>query len=134
MSNGSEPPDLALRPLTGRLSIISSVSSPFDVDQPKVSDKRYRTVFRVPPEHPCLPGHFPGQPLVPGVVLLEWVAKALRAWRDERLVRVLEAKFMAPLYPGEQAQLELDEKAGRVRFEICRDNQVLARGVIEGMA
>jgi 3-hydroxyacyl-[acyl-carrier-protein] dehydratase len=104
------------------------------VDQPKVSDNRYRTVFCVSPEHPCLPGHFPGQPLVPGVVLLECVAKALRAWRGERLARVLEAKFVAPLYPGEQAELELGDKAGRIRFEIFRDNQVLARGVIEGVA
>jgi 3-hydroxyacyl-[acyl-carrier-protein] dehydratase len=102
------------------------------VDQPKVSDNRYRTVFCVSSEHPCLPGHFPGQPLVPGVVLLEYVAEALRDWRDERLVRVLEAKFMAPLHPDEQAKLELDEKAGRIRFEISRDSQLLARGVIEG--
>jgi 3-hydroxyacyl-[acyl-carrier-protein] dehydratase len=104
------------------------------VDQPKASDNRYRTVFCVAPEHPCLPGHFPGQPLVPGVMLLEGVAGALRAWRDERLARVLEAKFIAPLYPGEQAQLELGEQAGRIRFEISRDQQVLARGLIEGAA
>jgi 3-hydroxyacyl-[acyl-carrier-protein] dehydratase len=104
------------------------------VDRPKVSDNRYRTVLCVSPEHPCLPGHFPGQPLVPAVVLLEYVAKALRAWRDQRLVRVLEAKFMAPLHPGEQAELTLDEKAGRIRFEIFRDGQVLSRGVVEGVA
>ncbi|MBM7124340.1 hydroxymyristoyl-ACP dehydratase [Dyella flava] len=89
-------------------------------------------MFCVDPDHPCLPGHFPGQPLVPGVLLLELVAKALRAWRNQRIARVLEAKFVAPLYPGEQAELQLGEKAGRVRFEILRDSQVLARGVIEG--
>jgi 3-hydroxyacyl-[acyl-carrier-protein] dehydratase len=104
------------------------------VDQHKVSDNRYRTVFCVSAEHPCLPGHFPGQPLVPGVLLLEGVAKALRAWRDERLARVVEAKFIAPLYPDEQAELALEEKAGRLRFEISRGNQVLARGLIEGAA
>lgn len=69
---------------------------------------------------------------MPGVVLLEYVAKALRDWRDQRLMRVLEAKFLAPLHPGQQAELELNEKAGRVRFEIHRENHVLARGVIEG--
>lgn len=104
------------------------------MDQPNSSDNRYRTVLCVSPDHPCLPGHFPGQPLVPGVVLLEYVAKALRAWRNQRLVRIVEAKFVAPLYPGEQAELALDEKAGRVHFEIFRDSQVLARGVIEGAA
>ncbi|GLQ52424.1 hypothetical protein GCM10010872_38730 [Dyella flava] len=66
------------------------------------------------------------------MLLLELVAKALRAWRNQRIARVLEAKFVAPLYPGEQAELQLGEKAGRVRFEILRDSQVLARGVIEG--
>lgn len=99
-----------------------------------MSDNRYRTVLCVTPDHPCLPGHFPGQPLVPGVVLLEHVAKALRNWRDQRLARVVEAKFMASLQPGEQAELVLDEKAGRIRFEISRDGQVLSRGLVEGAA
>ena len=79
-----------------------------------------------------MPGHFPGQPLVPGVIMLQHVAKALRDWRQKRLSRVLEAKFLAPLHPGEQAELELGEAAGRIRFEIRRDDHVLARGVIEG--
>jgi 3-hydroxyacyl-[acyl-carrier-protein] dehydratase len=104
------------------------------VDQPSERDNRYRTVLCVSPEHPCLPGHFPGQPLVPGVLLLEYVADALRSWRGQRLARIVEAKFMAPLYPGETAQLELGENAGRLRFEILRGSQVLARGVVEGAA
>ncbi len=102
------------------------------VDQRNTSDARYRTALCVPPEHPCLPGHFPGHPLVPGVVLLEHVARALRDWRNLRLARVLEVKFLAPLHPGEQAELELDEAGGRIRFAIQREQRVLARGVIEG--
>jgi 3-hydroxyacyl-[acyl-carrier-protein] dehydratase len=85
--------------------------------------------------HPALPGHFPGQPLVPGVVLLEEVALALRAWRGQRLAQVVEAKFMAPLRPDDIALLRLSETpatATRVRFEIERDGAVLARGVVEG--
>jgi 3-hydroxyacyl-[acyl-carrier-protein] dehydratase len=102
------------------------------VDQRNTSNARYCTALCVPPEHPCLPGHFPGQPLVPGVVLLEHVACALRDWRNLRLARVLEVKFLAPLRPGDQAQLELDDAAGRIRFAIQRGQQVLARGVLEG--
>jgi 3-hydroxyacyl-[acyl-carrier-protein] dehydratase len=104
------------------------------VDSTSASDDRYQTAFCIPAEHPCLPGHFPGQPLVPAVVLLEQVALALRSWRNQRMARVLEAKFVAPLYPGERANLELGDNAGRIRFGIFRDSEMLARGVIEGEA
>ncbi|MGA0587783.1 hydroxymyristoyl-ACP dehydratase [Dyella sp. KRB-257] len=88
--------------------------------------------FAVALTHPALPGHFPGQPLVPGVVMLEQVAMALRAWRDERMAGVAEAKFVAPLLPGETADLTLSEAGSRVRFEIRRGGELLARGVVEG--
>jgi 3-hydroxyacyl-[acyl-carrier-protein] dehydratase len=101
------------------------------VDHSVANNARYRTVLRVPTEHPCLPGHFPGRPLVPGVLLLEHVANALRDWRSQRLARVLEVKFVAPLLPGEEAELELDDSSGRMRFAIQRREQLLARGVIE---
>lgn len=91
--------------------------------------------FSIDAKHPALPGHFPGQPLVPGVILLEQVVLALRAWRGQRLGRVLEAKFVAPLLPDETAMLRLTEAApdgSRIRFEIQRDGVLLARGMIEG--
>jgi len=83
--------------------------------------------------HPALPGHFPGEPLVPAVLLLEQVALAVRAWRGQRLGRVLEAKFVAPLRPEQSATLQLTATdAARIRFEIRRDGAVLARGLVEG--
>lgn len=95
----------------------------------------FSLAFRIEPTHPCLAGHFPGQPLVPGVILLEQVARGLRVWRAQRVVRVLEAKFVAPLLPGEQAMVSLapmETGAASVRFEVRRDGALLARGVIEG--
>lgn len=92
----------------------------------------YRTSFCIAPGHPSLPGHFPGRPLVAGVLLLEQVAQALRSWRGERLARVLEAKFIAPLLPGEAAEVALTAAGERVRFEIRRESSLLARGLIEG--
>ena len=87
--------------------------------------------------HPALPGHFPGQPLVPGVLMLEQVALGLRAWRGQRLSRVIEAKFMSPLLPDESAQLELSPNNAniwRINFRIERDGTLLARGSVEGAA
>jgi 3-hydroxymyristoyl/3-hydroxydecanoyl-(acyl carrier protein) dehydratase len=97
-----------------------------------MSQASFQCEFRVVAGHPCLPGHFPGSPLVPGVVLLEQVALALREWRGERLARVIEAKFVAPLLPEQDAQVALTEANGRVRFEIRRGDELLARGAVEG--
>ena len=85
--------------------------------------------------HPALPGHFPDQPLVPAVILLEQLALALRAWRGQALAGVPEAKFVAALLPDQVATLRLteaDAERSRYRFEIRRDGILLARGMIEG--
>lgn len=94
----------------------------------------YRAPVCIAADHPSLPGHFPGAPLVPGVLLLEQVAIGLHAWRGQRLVRVVEAKFLAPLLPDESAELLLEDRGERVRFEIRRDGTLLARGTIGGGA
>ncbi|MGY3041361.1 3-hydroxyacyl-[acyl-carrier-protein] dehydratase [Rhodanobacter sp. TND4EL1] len=96
---------------------------------------RFEQVIRIEAGHPALPGHFPGHPLVPGVILLDHVAQALRHWRGQRITRLLEAKFVAPLLPDETAMLCLTGAApegSRARFEIRREGQLLARGMVEG--
>jgi 3-hydroxyacyl-[acyl-carrier-protein] dehydratase len=92
----------------------------------------YRTTLHFAADHPSLPGHFPQRPLVAGVLLLEQVAEALRAWRGQRLACVREAKFMAPLEPEQTAELQLTPAGTQVRFELRRDGTLLARGLVEG--
>lgn len=59
--------------------------------------------FTIPPGHPSLPGHFPGRPVVPGVVLLdEAMALVLAALPGRRALRGFAAvKFTAPVDPGQ---------------------------------
>lgn len=75
--------------------------------------------LRVPAEHPALPGHFPGRPIVPGVLLLDAVMEAVRAagGAPERLMR---AKFVAPVLPGNEVEIALEPR-GRARMGFaCR--------------
>jgi 3-hydroxyacyl-[acyl-carrier-protein] dehydratase len=81
-------------------------------------------------DHPALVGHFPGEPLVPGVVMLECVAIAAeRAFGARRLIAIPVVKFLAPLRPDERFRIALRrrDETGIV-FECRRQTTVLARG------
>src|SRR5690242_1270544 len=91
----------------------------------------FHAALRIEATHPALAGHFPGNPVVPGVVLLERVAAALRTWRGG-CVEKLDAKFVQPLLPGEDATIELHADAARIRFAVMRsDGVALARGTLQ---
>ncbi|MGY1425991.1 hypothetical protein [Lysobacter sp. A289] len=88
--------------------------------------------FVIPPDHPSLPGHFPGHALVPGVVLLDRVLDAVELMQpglELGGLRLPRVKFLQPLLPGQTARVELTrlEPAGW-RFQVLRGDTVLARG------
>jgi 3-hydroxymyristoyl/3-hydroxydecanoyl-(acyl carrier protein) dehydratase len=87
--------------------------------------------FVIEPDHPSLPGHFPGRPLVPGVVLLDRVIAAIETVNGPLgPLRLPQAKFMQPLSPGEEARVELVGAAPRWRFRILRGETLLASGEV----
>jgi 3-hydroxymyristoyl/3-hydroxydecanoyl-(acyl carrier protein) dehydratase len=92
--------------------------------------------FLVPADHPSLPGHFPGNPIVPGVVLLDHVVDAIEAVHGPlATLRLPQVKFLQPLRPGERARVELDGAAPRWKFRVLRGDALLASGEIaEGVA
>ncbi len=81
--------------------------------------------------HPAVAGHFPNDPLVPGVVLLARVSEALRARFPGRVPgELMRARFHQGVRPGEPFHVESREEAGRARFEVRRaDGTVIASGV-----
>lgn len=77
---------------------------------------------RIAPEHPALPGHFPGAPVVPGVVLLDEVIRAAgRARADLPWV-----KFHAPLAPDEEFVIHIDGS----RFKVLRGETLIVSGAL----
>jgi 3-hydroxyacyl-[acyl-carrier-protein] dehydratase len=91
----------------------------------------YIVTGTVDADHRSLPGHFPGEPLVPGVLILTRVLSAAASVFGCEAHIVSVAKFQAPLKPGESYAIRLDRGAERnVRFEVTRGPDAIARGSI----
>jgi 3-hydroxyacyl-[acyl-carrier-protein] dehydratase len=85
--------------------------------------------------HPSLPGHFPGAPLVPGVLILDEVLAALRDKRkDCQLSAIRAVKFLHPLKPEQLFTICLSvstDDTSEVNF-CCRiDDRVIVEGQLE---
>ena len=70
-------------------------------------------------DHPALPGHFPGEPIVPGVVLLNEVLSAMPG-----RMNIPRAKFHAPLRPGEAFAIRIEGH----KFSVHRAGTLIASG------
>ncbi len=88
-------------------------------------------------DHPAFAGHFPGQPILPGVVLLDAALHALAAQQGmPGPLQLKSVKFLSPVQPGETLALHsAASPAGGFRFEIrCKDHHGLERSVASGSA
>ena len=86
--------------------------------------------------HPAFAGHFPGQPLLPGVSLLAEVLEAVLrepalARRVGRSPRLGVVKFLAPVRPGATLTLQFDDTATALRFEVRSTEHLVASGHFE---
>jgi len=91
------------------------------------------TILHIPAHHPAFDGHFPGAPLLPGVVLLDEMLQAVSAAMSvESGWTIASAKFLHPVRPGETLTLEHAPPLanGAVRFTIRSAGQAVASGTL----
>lgn len=80
--------------------------------------------------HPALNGHFPGRPIVPGVLLLCEVMRL--AARRYSVCGIKQAKFHVPLLPQQAYAISLSEaSATAVKFSIHQAHTLIASGSLK---
>jgi 3-hydroxymyristoyl/3-hydroxydecanoyl-(acyl carrier protein) dehydratase len=86
-------------------------------------------------DHPSLPGHFPGTPIVPGVLILDEILAALTEWRGGSHVTAIRAvKFLAPLKPQQPFTICLSagqDADDEVDFSCRVDDRVIVEGRLQ---
>jgi 3-hydroxymyristoyl/3-hydroxydecanoyl-(acyl carrier protein) dehydratase len=86
--------------------------------------------------HPAFDGHFPGVPVLPGVVLLDEILRAieLEAGGEPRCWRVTSVKFLRAVVPGQALTLERERLAsGAVRFTVLSAGHPVATGAVSAL-
>jgi 3-hydroxymyristoyl/3-hydroxydecanoyl-(acyl carrier protein) dehydratase len=95
--------------------------------------------LEIPADHPSFAGHFPGQPLLPGVVVVSLILEALLddpllAQRLGPAPKLASAKFLAPVRPGSVLTLQWQPEGQGLRFEARLGQTVAASGRWDGCA
>ena len=98
------------------------------------------TTLTIATDHPVFAGHFPGRPIVPGVLLLDAALHAVaQAYQPpgERAVsgsamrcQIASAKFLSPVQPGETLTISYTcTDKGQTRFDISGGGRQVATGI-----
>ncbi|CAM3751571.1 3-hydroxyacyl-ACP dehydratase FabZ family protein [Kibdelosporangium persicum] len=89
----------------------AAVALPAEVEVLSRSAQGVSSAFTVDPDDEVFAGHYPGFPVLPGVMLLEAAARTARQWErmpPGELVAMDRARFLRPVRPGERVTTDVE--------------------------
>lgn len=81
-----------------------------------VHPRTFEFRFSIPSAHPALPGHFPGHPIVPGALLLDYVMTGVVAELNRPVTVLQKVKFVAPVLPDESVKVTCEATGDQLVF------------------
>ena len=102
----------------------------FSFTPPSVDSNLATSTLKLNAGHRIFEGHFPGNPVVPGVCMMQMVKEVLEhiIAAKTRLARAADMKFLAIINPAENGVVELE-----LKFTV-EDNQIKAEAKIYNAA
>lgn len=96
----------------------------------------HESTVTVPADHPAFAGHFPGRPILPGVMLLGLAARALGDVLGHPVppCGIASTKFLRPVGPGTELRIRLAASASGWRFDILAADETVATGTLRAGA
>jgi len=84
----------------------------FHITALEKADPSVKVLLELNPSHAIFGGHFPGQPVVPGVCMMQMVKEITEGvlGRETRLVKADQLKFLVPVIPAAGKSLRMDLK------------------------
>jgi len=104
-----------------------------------IPGERVVALKNVTVDDPNLQGHFPGDPLMPGVLLVEAMAQTAGLLLPEGssavLAQIKEARFRRPVVPGDRVRIEAVRRTGlgtlhRFAVQACVEGTPVAEAEI----
>lgn len=93
----------------------------------------FETEISFPADEPFFRGHYPGNPVTPGVILVDRAVKAA-----ERMIGcgvslkgMKKVKFSRSVFPDEAVALKLERKGeGEISYSFSKDGTLCASGIL----
>jgi 3-hydroxyacyl-[acyl-carrier-protein] dehydratase len=104
----------------------------FSFTTPETDGGLLKTTITLHPAHDIFKGHFPGNPVVPGVCMMQIIKEVLedRLGKKLKLVKADNIKFLSFIDPNQQVQVGLEIKMNMADDLVKADAQLVNEGIV----
>jgi 3-hydroxyacyl-[acyl-carrier-protein] dehydratase len=104
----------------------------FSFTTPETDGSLLKTTISLNPAHEIFKGHFPDNPVVPGVCMMQMIKEVLEDHLDKKLqlIKADNIKFLSFIDPNQHEQVGLEIKMNMVDEQIKVDAQLLNEGIV----